>query len=330
MKILIKIFGWVFGVLVACGGAAWFFCPHEPADLTAEFDSRKFGEGVQVYFESIESAFDDITNGVEKRVVWAEGGYEAKTPYSIVYIHGFSATSEEIRPIPDRIAAQLGANLVYTRLAGHGRDGEAMAEATVEKWMTDVAEALAAGRAVGEEVIVISTSTGGTLASAAALDETMGSQIAAMIFVSPNFQVNDPFAFLLGLPGVRVWAKWLVGPEQSFEPKNDQHAKYWTYRYPTEAVAPMGALLREVNNLDFSKANQPALFWYSQDDQVVVPEATAHVAAKWGGLSEIELVEMGPGDDPGSHVVAGDIASPGQTDYATQAMLDWLKRVGVQ
>ena len=44
-----------------------------------------------------------------------------------------------------------------------------MAEATASGWMQDMAEGLAAARAVGDKVMVISTSTGGTLAAAAAL-----------------------------------------------------------------------------------------------------------------------------------------------------------------
>lgn len=115
--------------------ALWLFGPREKVDLTADFDPRKFGEGVQVYFESVESGFDDITPGVEKRVIWQDGFKEQRTPVSILYVHGFSATSEEIRPVPDRLADALGANLVYTRLTGHGRGGDAMAEATVNDWM---------------------------------------------------------------------------------------------------------------------------------------------------------------------------------------------------
>ena len=95
------------------------------------------------------------------------GAAETKAPLSIVYLHGFSASSEEIRPVPDDVAAALGANLVHTRFKGHGRDGDAMAEGSVPTWMADAVEALAVARRVGKKVMIMSTSTGGTLAALA-------------------------------------------------------------------------------------------------------------------------------------------------------------------
>ncbi|MEY8838110.1 alpha/beta hydrolase, partial [Cribrihabitans sp. XS_ASV171] len=202
--------------------------PPERVDLHAGFEPRRFGEGVQVYFESVESLHDDITPGVEKRVVWRDGFYERRTPVSVLYVHGFSATSEEIRPLPDLVAGALGANLVYTRLRGHGRGGAALGEVTASDWVADMAEGLAAARAVGERVVVIATSTGGTLATAAALDPEMREGIAALVMLSPNYAINDPNAWLLTLPGARLLLPFALGEERRFEPANAAQARYWT------------------------------------------------------------------------------------------------------
>ena len=105
-----KLVGRVFLAMIVIAIGMWWFGPYEDNDLSADFESRKFGEGVQVYFESIESRFKDITPGSEKRVIWT-GQRETRTPYSVVYLHGYSATSEEIRPVPDLIAKALGATL---------------------------------------------------------------------------------------------------------------------------------------------------------------------------------------------------------------------------
>ncbi|SDD14502.1 alpha/beta hydrolase [Ruegeria marina] len=325
-----RFLGRVLALLLLAGGLVWWLGPYEKVDLAAGFEPRRFGEGVQVYFESVESRFSDITPGVEKRVIWAPGGYERRTPYSVVYLHGFSATSEEIRPVPDRIAGALDANLVYTRLQGHGRGSAAMTEGTASGWMRDAAEALAAGRAVGEKVIVLSTSTGGTLAAAAALDPEMSADVVAMILVSPNFGVNDPLAFVPSLPGARYWLPLVMGGERDVSSPDPAKNTYWTSRYSWEAVVPMAALVKAVVGLDFSLAQIPALFWFSPDDKVVRPDLTRQVAARWGGPVEVRNVTMGPGDDPSSHVVAGDIMSPGQTDAAVAGMLDWLKAQGIE
>ncbi|MCV2887171.1 alpha/beta hydrolase [Ruegeria aquimaris] len=330
MRWLGKFLGRALAVLALAWGLAWWFGPYEEVDLAADFDPRKFGEGVQVYFESVESGFADMVPGVEKRVEWTADGYERRTPYSLVYLHGFSATSEELRPVPDRIAAALGANLVYTRLQGHGRGSAAMTEGTASGWMRDAAEALAAGRAVGEKVIVLSTSTGGTLAAAAALDPELSRDVVAMILVSPNFGVNDPLAFVPTLPGARYWLPLVMGGERDASSPDPDKNTYWTTRYSWSALVPMAALVKKVVSLDFGQARVPTLFWFSPDDKVVRPDLTGEVVRRWGGPAEMRTVTMGSGDDPSSHVIAGDIMSPGQTDIAVAGMLAWLREQGIE
>ncbi|WP_170788889.1 alpha/beta hydrolase [Ruegeria lacuscaerulensis] len=317
-------------VLAALGGLIFWLGPREEVDLHPTFEPRKFGEGVQVYFESVESAFEDIVPGVEKRVIWQEGFKEQRTPVSILYVHGFSASSEEIRPVPDLLAEALGANLVYTRLQGHGRSGTAMAEATASGWMLDMVEGLAAARAVGDRVVVISTSTGGTLAAAAALAAEMVQGVGAMIFVSPNFGVNTPGAWIPGLPWARQWLPLLMGETRDVSDTDPERNKYWSLSYPWEAVVPMTRLVDVVNAQDFAQAQVPALFWFSDDDQVVRPDRTHEVAQAWGGPATVHLVTMGADDDPASHVVAGRLMSPGQTEVTVDGMLAWLRSVGIE
>lgn len=299
--------------------------PYEPVETKASFDERVFGEGVQVYFESIESRFDDIRPDSAKRVIWAPGQQERRSPLSVVYLHGFSASSEEIRPVPDKVAAALGANLVFTRFRGHGRTSDAMAEASVAEWMQDAAEALAAGRATGEEVIVISTSTGGTVAALALLQPELAERVKGVIFVSPNFGMQNPLAPLLTWPAARQWLPVLAGERRSFEPVNARQAAHWTTEYPSAAVFPMAAMVRHAARQDYSGVSIPALFYYSDEDKVVRPDITARIEASWGGKTTRISPMLTETDDPFAHVVAGDILSPGNTEAAAQAMLDWIK-----
>ncbi|WP_439141080.1 alpha/beta hydrolase [Planktotalea sp.] len=326
MKTFFKWVGRGIILLVLCIAALAVFGPREKVDLNASFDPALLGDDLDAYFVTQESAFDDIVDGTEKRVIWA-GEAGVKTPVSVLYIHGFSATSEEIRPVPDNVAEALGANLVYTRLAGHGRSGDAMAEASAADWMHDTAEALAAARQVGEQVIVISTSTGGTLVAAAALREDLMQNVAGAVFVSPNFALNSPASVILTWPAVRWWGPIVAGAQRSFETLNDGHTAYWTNSYPTVALMPMAALVKAVDGLDLGQAKIPALFMISDQDQVVSATKNREVAEEWGGESGLEILSMGEGDDPYSHVIAGDILSPGQTAGASQAMIDWAKSV---
>lgn len=316
--------------LGALCGLLWAVGPYEPVPLTAGFDVARFADGVQTHFNRVEARFPDITPGVEKRVMWRPGFVERRTPVSLLYVHGFSATSEEIRPVPDQVAEALGANLVFTRLQGHGRGGASLAQADVAGWMADLAEGLAAARAVGDRVVVMATSTGATLTAAALLDPDLSAGVAAVILISPNFGLSDPAAPLLTLPGARYWLPLVAGRDYGHAPDNPEQARYWTTRYPTEALLPMAALVQKVTGLDFANSRVPALFWLSDEDQVVRPEITRRIAARWGGPARVQAVRMGPQDDPASHVVAGAILSPDQTESAVLGMVDWLRAQGLR
>lgn len=327
MKWIAKMLGYALIGIIVLVAALWLFGPYEDATLTS--NGVEVGADLDAHFAQVEAAFDDITPGVEKRVVWA-GASGAKTDWAILYVHGFSATSEEIRPVPDDLAQALGANLIFTRLQGHGRPGDALAGATVRGWVTDLDEGLQAARIAGRKVLVMSTSTGGTLVAALSQDDAMMRDVAGLIFVSPNFGLNTPVARLLSWPAARYWLPPLAGAQRSFEPRNDRHGTYWTTQYPSVSVMPMAALIDAVNAQDHTRQSIPALFWFSMDDQVVRPDVTAKIAADWGGPSTQGNPVMGEGDDPQSHVIAGDIMSPGQTAGTVQAMLDWVQKLEAQ
>ncbi|MEL6679830.1 MAG: alpha/beta fold hydrolase [Pseudomonadota bacterium] len=316
--------------IALCAGvfALAVFGPYEDATLDLAFSPSRLDGGVDAYLTAEEAKVAGLTPGTEKRVIWA-GEAEAKTPLSVVYIHGFSATSEEIRPVPDRVAQALGANLVYTRLTGHGAGSAAMAEATVQDWTRDTGEAIAIGAKVGARVLVIATSTGATLATYAATRPIETEQVAGMVLISPNYALNNAAAGLLTWPAARYWVGLIAGKTRSFEPKNEAHAQFWTTSYPTIAALPMAALVKAVSELDLSSILMPALFIYAEADQVVSPRATKSVIAQWGSgwnmRTEVYQPVMGPGDDPFSHVIAGDVMSPGQTDAAVQRIVDFAR-----
>jgi hypothetical protein len=113
-----------------------FLFPRDSVDRTIAFDASTLPDDLDVYLATEEAKFADITQGSSKRIVWV-GAAGVKTPLAIIYIHGFSATAEEIRPVPDMVAQAMGANLFYTRLAGHGRTGAAMGEVVAGDWVED-------------------------------------------------------------------------------------------------------------------------------------------------------------------------------------------------
>ena len=174
-------------------------------------------------------------------------------------------------------------------------------------------------------MLVIATSTGGTLAAAAAQDAGLMRDVAGIVFVSPNFALNTPLAPLLTWPAARHWLPLIAGEVRAWEPLNDAQGRYWTTQYPSVAVLPMAALVRMAGRLDHGAARVPALFVFAPEDRVVRADRTEAVAATWGGPVTILRVTPGPGDDPAAHVIAGDIMSPGLTDTVTAAITDWAR-----
>jgi pimeloyl-ACP methyl ester carboxylesterase len=67
----------------------------------------------------------------------------------------------------------------------------------------------------------------------------------------------------------------------------------------------------------------PALFVFSDADQVVRPDLTRAIAARWG--AQHTLVTVDDAGDPSNHVIAGDALSPGTTDRLAAAVIDWIR-----
>jgi alpha-beta hydrolase superfamily lysophospholipase len=279
---------------------------------------------VEAYLAASESAFPDIRPGLAKQVVWADPLAKHRTPLAIVYIHGFSASKGEVRPLPDLVATALHANLFYTRLAGHGRSSDAMAEASVEDWQEDMREALDIAALLGDRTLIIATSTGAALATWALSQPPLAARIVSAVFMAPNFRIRGRGAFLLTAPLAHLSARLILGRRRSFVPMNALHAAYWTTEYPVSSLLPVASLVAQVRALPFESIATPALFIQSPADQVVDARQTSAVAARWGGTATI--VDPGEIGDPYRHVAAGDALSPKTTDRLAETILDWFRK----
>lgn len=281
-------------------------------------------ENLDRYLETEEGAFGDIIPGTEKTIVWA-GETGAATPLSVIYLHGFSASRQETAPLSETLASRLGANLFLTRFTGHGRSGDAMMDGTVHAWLQDTMEAMEIGRRIGEKVIIIGVSTGGTAATWLAT-QSVAKQIAAVILISPNFGVAEGRkSRILLWPWGGLLAELIMGRERTWDGLNDAHNRYWTHRYPTRALIPMMGLVRLVELSDLSTIKTPTLVIYSPKDRVVRPAAIQDTFARIGTPGK-RLVPFLGAEDPNQHVLAGDILSPGATKRIVDLIVDFVMK----
>ena len=223
-----------------------------------------------------EKAIPNIRPDNQARIIWADS-IPGKTEYSIVYLHGWSASQEEGDPIHINTARRYGCNLYLPRLAGHGlEEEEPMLNITADTLIQSAKEAIAVGKQLGDKVILMATSTGGTLALHLAGGDP---DIKGLLLYSPNIEIFDPNAKLLsGHWGLQL-AKAVKGSDyHEFDRQDPLKNKYWTTKYRVEALTQLQALVEAtMTNENFAAVTQPVFLGYFykndsiQDNVVSVP-----------------------------------------------------------
>lgn len=197
----------------------------------------------------------------EARVLWLNDSLKTKTPYVIVYLHGFSASQEEGNPVHRNIAKSFGCNLYLARLSQHGlKSTEELENLTAENYWESAKQAFAIGKQLGQKVILMGTSTGGT--QALQLAATYPNEVAACVLLSPNIAINDPNAWLLNNPWGLQIARMVKGGNYNLvdKCKIEEYAKYWNCKYRLEAVVELQEMLETtMTQENFAKINCPVL-----------------------------------------------------------------------
>ena len=282
-----------------------------PADIAA----------LDGWLQAGEAAYPDLRPGTAKGIVW-QGADRQRRPWAVVYLHGFSASRLETAPLAEVVSQALGAHVFYTRLTGHGRSGAAMAEALPQDWLADTLEAVRVGQLLGERVLLISCSTGATLATWLGT-LPLGSQVAAHVFLSPNFGPKDWRAELVNWPGGRRLVLALVGETRGWVPESEAEALAWTTRYPTRAVFPMMAMVKAVRDSDLASFQAPVQVHYSERDETVSPARIKTAFARLGSPQK-QLLPVTYSQSKGQHVLAGAIKDSAAVAPMAQSILNWL------
>ena len=209
---------------------------------------------------SSEKSILNLKEDNEARIVWANPETREKTEFVVVYIHGFSASCKEGFPVNYDFAKRYGCNMYCARLFGHGlSDKEALVDLTPENYLETAKHAVSIGRQLGDKVILMSTSTGGTLSLTIAAENPW---IYALILYSPNIDVADKSANLLLKPWGMQIARLFKGKYNEYnDPPEVQ--KYWQSKYRLEAVQAMKSLVNATMTEEtFKKVNQPLFLGY--------------------------------------------------------------------
>ena len=257
-----------------------------------------------------EQGFENIKPGNEARIIWYDS-IPQKTEYSIVYLHGWSASAAEGAPIHRELAQRYGCNLYLPRLAAHGlEEEEPMLNITADQVIESAKEALAVAKQLGEKVIVMSTSTGGTLALHLAAGNP---ELHSLVLYSPNVAIYDTNATLLTKPWGLQIARFVKGGNyHSFE-ANDEKKKFWTTKYRLEALTHLQIMVEATMQKEtFEQIKQPVFMGYyykneEEQDNVVSVAALLEMFEQLGTPENQKVKVAFP--DAGDHVIASYLTS---------------------
>jgi esterase/lipase len=258
-----------------------------------------------------ENFVKEIKEDNQARIIWQDSIAKNKTPISIVYLHGFTASGEEGNPTHRLFAEKYGCNLYIARLDYHGIGGENQLQfMTPEGLYTDAKRAIAIGKSLGDEVIVMSTSTGGTLALYYAAHHD---DIKALINYSPNIRIKQKASYLLDKPWGLQLARLIYGGKYKVDECDDYDERYWNCKTRLEAVINLEALVENTMLEEtFTKITTPTFTagYYKNDSE---NDPTVSVKAmKWMHdlLATKETFKKAiPFPEAGTHVIANGVKS---------------------
>ena len=266
-----------------------------------------------------EAAIPNLKPDNEARIIWADS-IPSKTPYSIVYLHGWSASQEEGDPLHLETAKRYGCNLYLPRLSGHGLlEDEPMLTITADQLLASAREAIAVGKQLGEKVIIMATSTGGTLALYLAGGDP---DIAGLLLYSPNIEIFDPNATMLAKPWGLQLAKLVKGGDyHEFEDPTEEDRNYWTTKYRVEALTQLQVLVDETMTEEtFESVQQPVFLGYYYKDEVH-QDSTVSVPAMLRMFDQ-----LGTPNDQKRKVAFPNVGAHVMTSYITSRDLESVKR----
>jgi len=250
----------------------------------------------------------------EARFIWADDNLKERTDWALLYLHGFSASWYEGSPINVAFARHYGCNAYFARLAAHGMDTtETLIDMTPDALWESAKEAMMVARKIGKRVVIMGSSTGGTLALKLAAE--FPEYVDGLILYSPNVRLNSPAAFLLSKP----WGLYVARAayKGKYRITNEDYAstdcKYWNCKYRLEALVNLQLLVEKTMKKEFfERVTCPVFlgYYYKDDenqDQVVRVDAALKMFEQLGTPSELKSKQAFP--EAGNHVIASGLFS---------------------
>jgi pimeloyl-ACP methyl ester carboxylesterase len=308
----------IAGILILLAGT-YFFGPRMPEPLLNS-DFPVIEKNIGEYVSGLELA-EKVRQGNEAKIIWANDSVHAPTEFVLLYLHGFSASRMEGFPVNEDFPKRYGCNAYLARLAAHGLLTEnPLIDMTPYRLYESAKKALMIAGQLGQKVIIMGTSTGGTLALKLSAD--FPEKVYGLILYSPNVRIKQKASVLLSRPWGLQIARMNFGGKfrvTKDDPKGEE-CKYWYCSYRAEGPVFLQQLL-DVTMTDevFGKVKCPLFLGYYYKDEQHQDE-TVEVNAGLEMLEHIStprsMKQAQAFPDAGSHVIACSLTSKSVADVA--------------
>lgn len=309
---MLKVFLGVAGILLILA-VIYFLGPSVPK---AQFkqDLPAVSQDLPALENEINASEKQVKNLKEDnqaRIVWADSSKKQKTPYSIVYIHGFGASWAEGEPVHRDLAKRYGANLYLARMHDAGiSDPEAFDDLTPENFMGEAQKALSIGKALGDSVIVIGTSAGGLLTVYLASTHP---ELKGIVLYSPCIAVSSSAMKYITGPWGTTILNTLLGEYRPTKDMEPDRAKYWLQSYRTNGLIALQQTIDAVSQpAVFQKIKMPVFlgYYYKNDkeqDDVVSVKAMQEMFPQLSTPANLKVEKAFP--ESGDHVIGSYLRS---------------------
>ena len=265
------------------------------------------------YVTRLESA-EKVRPGNEAKIIWVNDSVHAETEYVLLYLHGFSASRMEGFPVNEDFPKRYGCNAYLARLAAHGLITEnPLIDMTPFRLYESAKLALVIAQQLGKKVIIMGTSTGGTLAIKLAAD--FPEMVYGLILYSPNVQIKQKTSVLLSKPWGLQIARLNFGGKfrVTDDDQSGEFCKYWYCRYRAEGPVFLQQLV-DVTMTDevFAKVKCPLFVgYYYKDEQHQDQSVEVKAALKMfdRAMTPVAMKRAQAFPEAGSHVIACNLTS---------------------
>lgn len=264
-----------------------------------------------------EDSVPNLKKSARASIVWASPERKKPTDFALVYLHGFKASHPEGDPIHKEIAGHFGWNLFLSRLEEHGLDlDKPLLDLKPGSLERSAEEALAIGKKLGKKIILMGTSTGGSLSLYLASQSQLNSNIVALVLYSPLIKFYSYNHLLLGNRTGRTLLKmipgrhYMVKSEQAISPKEKE---IWYDSYAMQGALTLGKFVQETMTSSlFHNVRIPTFTGYyyrnkKRQDKVVSVKAINYMYEHLGTPKPQKILKNYP--KAGTHVISSGLLS---------------------